>query len=291
MVQKIAQGMRVLLILVLASGLGGCIQYDLGLRFDHQTAGAIVQSIALNPAVSQFSPNLIQDWFTALDRQAPHIPSLGQQVAPDRYVLTVPFYGSQDLVQKFAQVIPLQPAIDPASIALTPAPIDPAQIALTPASIDPNPIDPTPAPIYQPQTWQGALPPIAASLSLEQDNRLIAIHNHLTLTLDLRPLTALDRQGRSLLGQTHLLQVAFSLQTPWGLDWATTDPPLAPQHHSNQVVWSLPVGEVTTIETAFWVPSPIGMGTIVILGLMLLGLALRRLRSAPLSPPQSPPNR
>jgi len=51
------------------------------------------------------------------------------------------------------------------------------------------------------------------------------------------------------------------------------------------------VGEVTTIETAFWVPSPIGLGTIVILGLILLGLALRRLRSAPLSPPQSPPNR
>jgi len=287
MVQKIAQGMRVLLILVLASGLGGCIQYDLGLRFDHQTAGAIVQSIALDPAVSQFSPNLIQDWFTALDRQAPHIPSLGQQVAPDRYILTVPFYGSQDLAQKFAQVIPLQPAIAPNPIA--PTTIDSTAAAIAPNSIDPNPIDPNP--IAQPQTWQGALPPIAARLSLEQDNRLIAIHNHLTLTLDLRPLTALDRQGRSLLGQTHLLQVAFSLQTPWGLDWATTDPPLAPQHQSNSVVWSLPVGEVTTIETAFWVPSPIGLGTIVILGLILLGLALRRLRSAPLSPPQSPPNR
>ncbi|MEB3274327.1 MAG: DUF3153 domain-containing protein [Prochlorothrix sp.] len=255
---RLRQILRSILLVVVASCLSGCLQYDLGLRFDHQTSGAIVQTFTLTPETRSLGTGLLQEWFVSLDRQAPTVPSLGQWVTPDRYVMTIPFAGAMDLTQKFTQVIP------------------PAATATAAATVPQS--SSTTAPLAATAAWRGALPPIAATLNLEQDNRLLAIHTHLNLTLDLRPLARLDRQGRSLLAPSAPLQINFSLETPWGLDWAETSPTVSPQQWGRRVIWSLPVGAVTTIETAFWLPSPVGIGSIGIGLLMLLGWGLRRLR-------------
>lgn len=106
---------------------------------------------------------------------------------------------------------------------------------------------------------------VPSQLTLEQANRLLAVRNHLVLDLNLRDLPQSDRWEP---------QLKFILQTPWGLSHIAPDS-LPGQSSPQQTSWSLQPGQVHHIDVVFWVPSWLGLGSLAIALVVLLGYFLK----------------
>jgi hypothetical protein len=131
-------------------------------------------------------------------------------------------------------------------------------------------------------------------LDLTQNNALFVLRNRLSLDLDLRSLGALVNQGNFVVSPESVLDLSFTLNTPWGAkpvapklenlaenegDETVIEPAdeIAPEVATagQQLVWKLQPGEVNHLEVVFWVPSPIGIGSLVIIALVVLGNYLK----------------
>ena len=128
------------------------------------------------------------------------------------------------------------------------------------------------------------LPEFASHLNLKQNNWIFALRNHISLELDLRSLSLLSTSENVLISSGNLLELQFVLTTPWGARIVnpvsvsdTSDEPQFVKVESNgkQVVWTLQPGEINQLEAIFWVPSPIGIGTLVIVMVTALGMYLK----------------
>lgn len=122
-----------------------------------------------------------------------------------------------------------------------------------------------------PDPWRG-LPeadPIRAELTLDQQNRFLAIRNHLQLTVDLRSVPDLSDSAIVPLRTATLLDGTVHITAP------TTLAPALPALDGQQSDWSLQPGRINHIEAHFWVPSPIGWGAIAIALLVAIGYGLR----------------
>ncbi|MBD0269770.1 MAG: DUF3153 domain-containing protein, partial [Cyanobacteria bacterium Co-bin8] len=212
--------------------LSGCFQYDLGIEFDSQTHGQIVQQIRLSERAAALGGSAVQTWLAGLETQ---VRSLGGQVRrPDSETLrlVVPFGNGSDLVKRFNQLFQAEAAAGAAIADLTDLP---------------------------------------SRLSLSQQNRVVAIRNHLVCDLDLRALPRQPQNIPGLLGgATDWLELHFTLQTPWGLGPLGPDS-LAPEGTGPVRTWLLQPGEINHIDAVFWVPSPLGLGGLAIAALVLLG--------------------
>lgn len=221
------------LMAVLSSG---CFQYDLGIQFDHQTQGRIVQQIELSERAAALAEPAVQSWLAQLEKQVYQLGGQVKHARPESMKLVVPFNNGTDLVERFNQLF--QPLLD---------------------QDNPN----------------AALPRIESHLSLEQQNRVFAIRNHLIYDLDLRDLPQEPQGLPGLLGQAaDWLTLRFTLQVPWGLR-STTPDSLQPQADGLFQTWSLKSGQKNHIDVVFWVPSWVGLGGAAIATLVLLGYFLK----------------
>ena len=110
--------------------------------------------------------------------------------------------------------------------------------------------------------------PIQAELSIRQGNWLLAIDNHISLRIDLTAVPDLTDTALPLLQVAQLLEGRVTVTTPWGVRSPT-------QRGASPEKWPLVAGEVNQIEADFWVPSPIGIGALVIVVLVALGYSLK----------------
>jgi hypothetical protein len=81
-----------------------------------------------------------------------------------------------------------------------------------------------------------------------------------------------------LLSPGGLLELDFSLNTPWGAESIeTVAGALVPASYSDgkQLVWKLKPGEINYLEAVFWVPSPVGIGAVIIAFLVFVGIGLK----------------
>jgi hypothetical protein len=116
---------------------------------------------------------------------------------------------------------------------------------------------------------------VSATLALTQGNWLVAIRNHLVLTLDFTEIPTGKTLAAPVLQGVELLTGQVQLTTPWGINPLPLDPnaALAPDNSANQ--WPLHGGQINQIEADFWIPSPIGIGAAAIALLMAIGYGLR----------------
>ncbi|MCG8368204.1 MAG: DUF3153 domain-containing protein [Pseudanabaenales cyanobacterium] len=223
-------------LLVLASLLlSGCAHYDVGIQFDSQTHGAIVQHVRLGERLTTSSGPAAQQWLAQLEKQA---RQLGAQVQhPSKWELSVvlPFNNGADLSKKFNN---FWGSGDPDSLAQT-----------------------------------LGLPAIQSHLSVSQRNWLMVLRNHLTYDLDLQGIGTLINLNSGLIEGGGLLDLEFRLITPWG----SKPLPLsqAPQNQGRVQVWTLKPGQLNHIEVIFWLPSPIGIGAMLIMLLVIIGRYLK----------------
>ncbi|MGK7874809.1 MAG: DUF3153 domain-containing protein [Xenococcaceae cyanobacterium] len=223
--------------------LTGCVHYDVGVNFKHQHHGAIVQHIKLGEQLTNLSQSEAQKWLTSIEERARQLQGKTQEISQQEIVVTIPFSNGKELALKFNKFFNPNP-----------------QKASQSAKVDA--LD---------------LVQLNSEMSLRQSNLLLLERNRLSLSVDLRALGVLSNQGNLIVSPGSLIDLEFALKTPWGARSIVGENSLSPEvrNGERQLVWQLQPGQINYIEAVFWVPSPLGLGTIVIVLLMLAGFYIK----------------
>jgi hypothetical protein len=217
----------------------GCVKYDLGIDFQEQHRGAIVQHIQLGEQLSKFSQAEVKTWLNSIEKRAKKLAGKAKRVSPQELVVTIPFSNGQELATKFNQFF-----------------------LATEESYNPEDLE---------------LLQLNSELSIFQSNWIFVERNRLSLNIDLRALGVLSEEGNLIISPGDLIDLEFTLQTPWGGRSLVREGVLIPelnQDHS-QLVWQLKPGEINQIEAVFWTPSYLGIGGFLIIFLVWAGFSLK----------------
>lgn len=245
--------------------LSGCVKYDLEINFASQNHGEIIQHIQIGERLSSFSSETARLWLESIKRRTRDLGGKTQKISDEEIVVKIPFNNGVELADKINQF--MNPVGQPASGAKK--------------ELNPE------------------LPPIAAAMTVTQNNWLFALRNRLIYDLDLRSLGVISTNGNLLISPGALLDLQFALRTPWGgkvipadpqtpVTEADTKPSQAAEKmpeildQGRTFLWTLQPGQMNHIEVIFWVPSPIGIGAGIIALFIGISMYVKNL----LSPPQ-----
>ena len=233
-------------VLCLLTLVTGCVQYDVGVNFESQTRGEIVQHIKLGERLTSFSSDTVADWLKSVEQRVRLLDGKTKRLSDREVLVRIPFNNGAELENKFNQFY--------------------------------NPIAQT-AKYRVASPLETDLPKFESHLSVKQNNLLLVLRNRLSLELDLRSLSLLSSNGSLLLSPGGLLELDFSLNTPWGAEniATTVAGALGPQSYQQgkQLVWRLKPGELNYLEATFWIPSPVGIGALIIALFVAAGTAVK----------------
>ena len=235
---------NLILICCVALLMTGCVRYDVGINFQDQTHGKIVQQIKLGQQLTSFGDDVLDEWLNNINQRVKQLDGTTKRISKQELLVTIPFYNGADLEKKFNQFF--------------------------------NPV--TLKGKKSKKTSEVELPQFASTFKIKQNNWLFALRNHINLELDLRSLALVSTPENVLVGSGNLLELQFALTTPWGAQviQPLSEPLLTTvQQQGKQVVWQLKPGEINQLEAIFWVPSWIGVGTAAIILLVSLGFYLK----------------
>jgi len=241
LIPRILVRLRVLWVILLASLLlSGCVNYEVGVNFEGEHRGKIVQHIQLGEQLTNFSNSQAQEWVKSIERRAQQLEGKTKRLSNQDIIVTIPFNSGAELESKFNQFF--NPVVNKGSSSKTVETVD--------------------------------LPKFDSKFHLNQGNFLFWQRNQLSYDLDLRSLGVLSANGNIIISPGSLLDLQFSLETPWGArSIEKTDNAITPEVYDNghQLVWTLKPGQLNHLEAVFWLPSPLGIGTFVIVLLVLGG--------------------
>lgn len=230
--------------LLLCTLLSGCVDYDLGIRFDSQTHGTLTQTVHLSDRLLTLSDTSPRQIFQQFTDQAQALFVQARQIDAETLAVTLPFYSGAQLVERFN-----------AFYGSDDSPTFSTRLLDLPGA-----------------------PTVSAHLDLQQRNYIFALRNHLTYNLQIDDADTLSVSSRWRVGKAtsresrRWLNLDFHLTTPWGLTLADSPPDSIKSHTAT---WHLAADQPQHIEATFWVPSPIGIGGGVIALFCLLGYLLR----------------
>jgi hypothetical protein len=223
--------------------LSGCVKYDVGVNFNNSNSGELVQHIKLGEQLTSFSGDSVYEWLNSIERRARKLEGKVQRVSKEEIFVTIPFSNGGELQEKFNDFF--------------------------------NSHTNQPSERVQSES-NSQLPKIESNVLLEQNNFLLLVKNRLIYDLDLRSLSLIASKGNVLANAGSILDLEFALKTPWGAEnIQLTETAIAPEKNGNQLVWKLQPGELNHIEAVFWLPSPLGIGGLLIILFVLGGLYLR----------------
>lgn len=231
-----------LLVVVVSLLLSGCVEYDVGVNFNNANNGQLVQHIKLGEQLTSFSGDYVYEWLNSIERRARKLDGRARRISREEVVVTIPFSNGKELQTKFNEFFNSG---------------------------------------RQETTANGAagnseLPKIESNLLVVQNNFLLAVKNELIFDLDLRSLSLIASKGNVLANAGAILDLEFGLKTPWGaknIQRVETAP--QPEKKGGQLVWQLQPGELNHIEVVFWLPSPLGIGALLITLFVWGGIYLR----------------
>lgn len=227
------------IVLVASLLLSGCVQYDVGVNFDNPHRGEIIQHIKLGERLTSFSGDSAQEWLNSIERRTRQLQGKTKR-SNEEITVTIPFNNGAELEAKFNEFF--------------------------------NPVDKK----SEVATSTEELPTIDSDLKLRQNNLLLLVRNRLSYDLDLRSLSLISTNGNVLISPGSILDLEFSLNTPWGAK-SIDDNAIHPERYQNgrQLVWTLKPGQLNHVEAVFWLPSPIGIGMVLITLFIAAGIYLR----------------
>ncbi|MEH2163543.1 MAG: DUF3153 domain-containing protein [Nostoc sp.] len=231
------------LVLLTSLLLTGCVKYDMGLNFDNSNSGELVQHIKLGERLTSFSGDSVYEWLNSIERRARQLEGKTQRVSQEEIIVTIPFSSGRELQEKFNEFF--------------------------------NSGGNQPSESVQSKS-DSELPKIESNVLLEQNYFLLLVRNRLIYDLDLRSLSLIASRGNVLANAGSILDLEFSLKTPWGAkNIQLTETAIEPEKNGNQLVWRLQPGQLNHIEAVFWLPSPLGIGALLITLFVWGGLYLR----------------
>lgn len=229
----------------------GCVQYDVGVNFDSQTRGEIVQHIKLSDKLTSFSSETVGEWLKSVERRVRLLDGKTKRLSAQEVLVKIPFNNGAELESKFNQFY-------------------------NPIAQTPN--NPKNSKTREASPLQTDLPKFESHLKVKQNNLFFVLRNRLTLELDLRSLSLLSSNGSLLLSPGELLELDFSLNTPWGAkSIETVAGAIVPEsfQEGKQLLWKLKPGEINYLEAIFWIPSPVGIGAVLIALFVAAGISLK----------------
>jgi Protein of unknown function (DUF3153) len=231
------------LVLLASLLLSGCVQYDVGVNFDNSNHGELVQHIKLGERLTSFSGDYVYEWLNSIERRARKLEGKTRRISPEEIIVTIPFSNGQELQEKFNGFFNSRTN-------------------------------------QKPEAVQGEsdseLPKIESNLLIEQNNFLLLVRNRLIYDLDLRSLSLIASNGNVLANTGSILDLDFSVKAPFGAtNIAIAENAIEPEKNKNQLVWKLRTGELNHIEVVFWLPSPLGIGALLIVLFVWGGMYLR----------------
>ncbi|WP_317110498.1 DUF3153 domain-containing protein [Chroococcidiopsis sp. SAG 2025] len=245
-VKKIIGQLRLLGIVLLSSLLlSSCVQYQVGVNFDSPNYGEIVQHIQLDERLMSLSGDSVKTWLDSIERRAKQLHGKAKRRSDREVTVTIPFKNGADLAEKFNAFFHYIDKENPNKLTET------------------------------------NLPPIDSQLSLKQNNFLLLVRNRLSFDLDLRSLSLISTNTNLAINPSSILDFEFSLNAPWGgRSIEKAENAISAKKQGDRLIWQLQPGQINHIETIFWLPSPLGIGTIFIILFIALGVYLRD-RTAP----------
>ncbi|WP_267383795.1 DUF3153 domain-containing protein [Cyanobacterium sp. uoEpiScrs1] len=219
--------------------LSGCVHYDVGVDFSQQHRGEITQYISLAEQLTNLSQTEADKWLDSLKKRAENLHGQAKRISPEEIMIKIPFGNGKELTEKFNKFF------NPS----------PSRLARTLKNSNSDLVD------------------LKAKISLKQSNWLFMEHNLLNLEVDLRALGVLSNQGNVIFSTGSLIDLEFILKAPLGLKNIVSNTSF--EQKTNQIIWKLKPGQINTIESSFWVPSYLGIGTIGIILLMLIGFYIK----------------
>ena len=242
--RQILGRLRVLWVILLpALLLSGCVEYNVGVNFQGQHHGAIVQHIKLGEQLTSFSNEQAQEWLKSIEQRARQLDGKTQRLSEQEIKVTIPFSNGTELESKFNQFF--NPGVQKKSPTKASVPI---------------------------------VPTLDSKFHLNQGNWFLVQRNQLSYDLDLRSLGVLSSNGNVIVSPSSLLDLQFSLETPWGarsVNQGENGIPPAVYENGHHLVWKLQPGQMNHLEAVFWLPSPLGVGTVAIVLLVLGGFYLK----------------
>jgi hypothetical protein len=231
------------LVLLTSLLLTGCVKYDVGLNFDNSNSGEFVQHIKLGERLTSFSGDSVYEWLNSIERRARQLEGKTQRVSQEEIIVTIPFSSGTELQEKFNEFFNSRTNQSSGAVQ---------------------------------SKSDSELPKIESNVLLEQNNFLLLVRNRLIYDLDLRSLALIASKGNVLTNAGSILDLEFSLKTPWGAkNIQLTETAIEPEKNGNQLVWKLQPGQLNHIEAVFWLPSPLGIGALLIILFVWGGLYLR----------------
>ena len=231
------------IVLSLTVLLTGCVHYEVGINFEDQHHGKIVQYIKLGQQLTTLSQAETQEWLNSIEHRATQLNGKAERVSPQEIAVTIPFSNGQELVDKFNQFF------------------------------NPNP----PPKNTAKKTNDLDLVKLKSHMIINQNNLLILERNRLSVEVDLRALGVLSNQGNIIVSPGSLIDLEFALNAPWGAKSFEQEGILQPlsQAESQSLVWRLQPGQMNKIEVVFWTPSFLGLGALAIFVITIIGFYLK----------------
>ena len=220
--------------------LNGCVQYEVGINFESQNHGEIVQHIKLADELNNFSGEIVSEWLKSIETRIDKLQGKTQKISYQEILVTLPFNNGAELEEKFNRFF--------------------------------QPIDVQESDNYSADITED-LPKLESQIEVSQNNLFLALRNKLSINLDLQLSTS---DSKVIVNPSELLDLEFQLTTPWGFsNIQATENDAITYLSDKQIVWKLNPGELNSLDVVFWIPSPIGIGTILIGLFVYLGIALK----------------
>ncbi|AFY37142.1 hypothetical protein Lepto7376_0744 [[Leptolyngbya] sp. PCC 7376] len=219
--------------------LGGCVDYDVEIAFDHQHHGEIHQHLRLGDDFTNFNQQEARKWLRSVEKRAKTLHGSVKRISKQELDVKIPFHNGADMVDKFNRFF------NPEGQNIQSDELDLVQLK--------------------------------SSLALAQRNWLLFEYNRATLDVDLRALGVLSQQGSLILSPGSLLDLDVSLKTPlWSNVVSSNDMDKAiTRKEGDRLIWTLEPGQLNHLEMAFLVPSWVGLGAVAIVAFLFGGYFLK----------------
>ncbi len=229
------------LILSLVTMVTGCVQYDVGINFQNPQNGTIVQHITVGQQLANLSGSETKKWLRSIETRSRQLQGKVKNISSQELLVTIPFTSGAELVSKFNQLFH----------------------------------DETYSNYSETSAENTKLTQLDSQVALKQSNLILLERNSLDLTIDLRALESLSHQGKVTIPPESLGDLEFRLNTPLLARSVSGDNNLQATKTPEGLVWELQPGQINHIQAVFWLPSPIGIGTAIIILLMIGGFFLK----------------
>lgn len=238
---------RVICIVAISLLLSGCVEYNVGTTFQNANSGELVQHIQLGDRLTSFSGESVYDWLDDIQKSARQVGGQTKRVSNKELIVTIPFSSGRELQEKFNDFF--HPHADKQGKSKAKSKDDKANSEFN---------------------------QIESNLVLSENNFLLFTRERLIYNLDLSSLGLISNKGNALVNTDSILDLEFSLNTPWGAkNIQKSENALQPEKQGDKLVWQLKSGTFNHVEVVFWLPSPFGIGTLLIVLFVWGGIFLR----------------